>query len=167
MEPDAWDDSELIQAWDDALNQYRDHHGRDYKAGDESEADFTGSEEGDEEYYDEDGEYEEQGGAGDDSYAAEPTGEDNTQKATESTKLAASTVRSPPQVPPSTNPTPPAPPPPFIPAGGAWAGPTHSSAPVPPNLSSIPDDQGELSNLLMSWYYAGYYTGYYQGRRQR
>ncbi|KAL2149594.1 hypothetical protein VTH82DRAFT_8246 [Thermothelomyces myriococcoides] len=32
-------------------------------------------------------------------------------------------------------------------------------------LGTVQDD--ELKNLLMSWYYAGYYTGLYEGRQQR
>ncbi|KAL2160224.1 hypothetical protein VTH06DRAFT_1397 [Thermothelomyces fergusii] len=32
-------------------------------------------------------------------------------------------------------------------------------------LGTVQDE--ELKNLLMSWYYAGYYTGLYEGRQQR
>ncbi|KAI3327920.1 hypothetical protein HD806DRAFT_342716 [Xylariaceae sp. AK1471] len=37
--------------------------------------------------------------------------------------------------------------------------------PAPEGLLSTIRDEG-LKRLLMSWYYAGYYTGYYQGQRE-
>ncbi|KAH8549938.1 hypothetical protein BGW37DRAFT_86981 [Umbelopsis sp. PMI_123] len=42
-------------------------------------------------------------------------------------------------------------------------------APIPmsqPNFSTAGEDEA-LSNLMMAWYYSGYYTGYYQAMRRR
>ncbi|KAI8634164.1 hypothetical protein F5Y19DRAFT_201244 [Xylariaceae sp. FL1651] len=40
----------------------------------------------------------------------------------------------------------------------------HGPAPAPEGLLATVRDEG-LKRLLMSWYYAGYYTGYYEGQR--
>ncbi|KAF1797851.1 hypothetical protein V8B55DRAFT_1452068 [Mucor lusitanicus] len=42
--------------------------------------------------------------------------------------------------------------------------------PPPPQLPAMPsgsDNQEDLSNLMMAWYYCGYYTGLYQGQQQQ
>ncbi|CAO0799872.1 unnamed protein product [Mucor circinelloides] len=41
---------------------------------------------------------------------------------------------------------------------------------APPHLPAMPtgsDNQEDLSNLMMAWYYCGYYTGLYQGQHQQ
>ncbi|ORZ02755.1 hypothetical protein BCR43DRAFT_482108 [Syncephalastrum racemosum] len=45
--------------------------------------------------------------------------------------------------------------------------PGYSEAAAAPGIPSLPTDNQDLSNLIMAWYYAGYYTGYYQGARRR
>ncbi|KAI9288219.1 hypothetical protein BC943DRAFT_186716 [Umbelopsis sp. AD052] len=49
-----------------------------------------------------------------------------------------------------------------------------SSAPPPPPpppmshpSTNAPGEDEALSNLMMAWYYSGYYTGYYQAMRKR
>ncbi|KAK4509246.1 Aldo_ket_red domain-containing protein [Mucor velutinosus] len=45
---------------------------------------------------------------------------------------------------------------------------TH--VPPPPQLPAMPggsNNQEDLSNLMMAWYYCGYYTGLYQGQQQQ
>ncbi|KAI7866874.1 hypothetical protein BDF14DRAFT_1808737 [Spinellus fusiger] len=47
-----------------------------------------------------------------------------------------------------------------------------ASLPVPPTrteqrLFSAEEQQEDLSNLMMSWYYAGYYTGLYQAQMHK
>lgn len=50
---------------------------------------------------------------------------------------------------------------------------THTThvPPPSPQLPAMPttsgsDNQEDLSNLMMAWYYCGYYTGLYQGQQQ-
>ncbi|CAM0141442.1 hypothetical protein VKS41_003849 [Umbelopsis sp. WA50703] len=39
--------------------------------------------------------------------------------------------------------------------------------PNPPQASAAAGEDEALSNLMMAWYYSGYYTGYYQAMRRR
>ncbi|TGO40366.1 hypothetical protein BHYA_0038g00400 [Botrytis hyacinthi] len=49
----------------------------------------------------------------------------------------------------------------------AKSGSSSSKAPIlPPQLIGQVHDEN-LKNLLMSWYYAGYYTGLYEGQQQK
>ncbi|KAJ6636374.1 Survival motor neuron protein [Pseudolycoriella hygida] len=37
--------------------------------------------------------------------------------------------------------------------------------PIPPMLNDASEDSENMSAMLMAWYMSGYYTGYYQGRK--
>ncbi|KAL3427668.1 hypothetical protein PVAG01_01177 [Phlyctema vagabunda] len=51
------------------------------------------------------------------------------------------------------------------PNGPSASSPSHKAPALPQHLIGQVHDEG-LKNLLMSWYYAGYYTGLYEGQQK-
>ncbi|CAM1509450.1 Fc.00g031890.m01.CDS01 [Cosmosporella sp. VM-42] len=135
---EIWDDSALIDSWNDALKEYKKYHSiyatggsvRDLEAKSgspnvKSEAKSNGS--GDRMDELEDGE--------------------------ETTSIEEATAAD--QVPPTAH---------HEPSTGQTPKPPLPALPPQAILGSMQDEN--LKKLLMSWYYAGYYTGLFEGQQQ-
>ncbi|KAK0514208.1 hypothetical protein JMJ35_002825 [Cladonia borealis] len=155
---EIWDDSALVQSWDEALAEYKLYHSihargervedviKDVEAG-SKEADTNGTnitqselplqtnDTMSEEL--EDGELEEEAENG-----QVVTNGDSTQKAHEFSSSMPEQMQ-----------------PPFKPSVAKGKQPMPDAI-----LGSVQDEA--LKNLMMSWYYAGYYTGLYEGQQQ-
>ncbi|KAL2863091.1 uncharacterized protein BJX67DRAFT_385066 [Aspergillus lucknowensis] len=143
---EIWDDSALVQSWDEAVEEYKLYHSihakgenvedvlREAEAAAEAEA--------------------EAGAAGswaqvekdDDMVDAEPTA------ATAETHVPQTANGSPPQYDQSTKEE-----------STAWAAP--QAPPMPHPVFPKGQDEG-LKNLMMAWYYAGYYTALYEEQQR-
>ncbi|KAF6821701.1 survival motor neuron-like protein 1 [Colletotrichum sojae] len=145
---EMWDDSALIESWNEALAEYKKYHSVHAKGGrledldlqEKSEPQTVGSET-------EAGDRPEI--AGDVDEASKTKGPDGS-----------TDVKQP--IHPRGNPE-------GVPIakaisghGGSVAGPATMG---PQSLLGSVQDEG-LKRLLMSWYYAGYYTGLYEGQQQ-
>ncbi|CEJ60738.1 hypothetical protein PMG11_09301 [Penicillium brasilianum] len=148
---EIWDDSALVQSWDDAVEEYKLYHSIHAKGENIEdvlrEAEAAGLEE---EVNDLDGEDVHAQG---DAMEAE-TGEAVDQTAANFTQVNESFTK---------------PKPPDAEGSGATTapGPTFPVGAMPMPGAVLPHVQDEnLRNLMMSWYFAGYYTGLYQGQQQ-
>ncbi|KAF1830826.1 hypothetical protein BDW02DRAFT_533275 [Decorospora gaudefroyi] len=157
----AWDDSLLINSWNDALKEYKKYHSI-HKSGKRLEDVLTEEElkELRDDYGDvmeeaktvEEAETETNGVADHEDTDAEPNG------------VAYSDQSRTPQQEPEYSEQPqqtqlPSPEAPAPQAAGALADAMPQAI-----LGTVQDD--DMKNIMMSWYYAGYYTGLHAGRQQ-
>ncbi|MCJ1315269.1 hypothetical protein MMC15_000585 [Xylographa vitiligo] len=164
---EIWDDSALIQSWDDALEEYKLYHS--IHARGERVEDVLLATQG-----------EDQPMTSDHSLLVDevttqpnyrPGDEFLEDRELEGTEVAMSNARQPDiehQETPSTKPRVP-----IRPSETDIPELTQNSPELTQNSSSIP--QGVIGastlaeaqkNLMMSWYWAGYYTGFYEGQKQ-
>ncbi|KAI9229733.1 MAG: hypothetical protein DHS80DRAFT_29529 [Piptocephalis tieghemiana] len=146
MDPEAWDDSALVSAWEEAEKEYRIYHSMDGEIKEKERSmdkeEETKTDKGDEE-----------------ERPLLPSQDDSEAKVDNSTDPAAQDKQEPtvqdsseperehePHEPPSSTQ-----PPTILPM----------APPIDP--SQLGDES--LSNMLMAWYYAGYYTAQFQARR--
>ncbi|KAB8228474.1 hypothetical protein ETB97_002289 [Aspergillus alliaceus] len=151
---EIWDDSALVQSWDEAVEEYKLYHSihaREENVEDalrEAEAAeiLQAVQDGRQESIDKDDHMEaDVGQPADDSVAAfsevrhiPPA---DVSQATEESDV------------------------PTVQGTGNIAGPNLMGAPMPQAALSQVQDEG-LKNLMMSWYFAGYYTGLYEGQQR-
>lgn len=159
---DMWDDTALIQGWDDAVAEYQRYHSIYHHEGGPaptvSAASTTASQA---------------------SQANRPATTSNPQSLAHDSanppartvlpeQPVSSTATQPPPPQPLPRPQPPqqevAPSPP-APSTTTTTGPTQAQMPDPPLPLNTTDP--ELKNLLMSWYWAGYYHGLYEGKKSQ
>ncbi|KAJ5368654.1 uncharacterized protein N7496_008414 [Penicillium cataractarum] len=148
---EIWDDSALVQSWDDAVEEYKLYHSIHAKGENIEdvlrEAEAAGL---DEQVNDRDG-----GNMIAEHDAMEAAmGEAVDQTAANSTQARESFAQTKP---------------PAFEGSGATTvpGPTFPAGVMPMPSAVLPHIQDEnLRNLMMSWYFAGYYTGLYQGQQQ-
>ncbi|PLB33345.1 uncharacterized protein BDW47DRAFT_96230 [Aspergillus candidus] len=149
-EEEIWDDSALVQSWDEAVEEYKLYHSIHAKG--ENVDDVL-----------REAEDAEQAGRGDDVQVdAMEEGEDGEAVEAESQKAEVSEAMEEPAA--ASNPPP-------VRGNQQQAGPTAATptpitaTPMPHPMLSQVQDEG-LKNLMMSWYYAGYYTGLYEGQQR-
>jgi len=135
---EMWDDSALVDSWNEALEEYKHYHGIHARGETVEDVLKTSANKG--KGGDEDIEYEE-GQVDDDDQPLTAANAKNTPAEAGGHSMAShgniSRMHS---QPPSTE-------------------------VLPQHLIGQVHDEG-LKNLLMSWYYAGYYTGLYEGQKQ-
>ncbi|KAF7595438.1 hypothetical protein BBP40_006060 [Aspergillus hancockii] len=151
---EIWDDSALVQSWDEAVEEYKLYHSihakgenvedvlREAQAAENAQAaqdDYEPAEVVDHMEADVD----------------EPVTEPVVApaKALHIPQAGAAKVTEGPDVSPTQG------------AASQTAGPGPMGAAMPQALMSQVQDEG-LKNLMMSWYYAGYYTGLYEGQQR-
>ncbi|KAJ8059650.1 hypothetical protein OCU04_011299 [Sclerotinia nivalis] len=146
---EIWDDSTLVDSWNEALKEYEKYHSihaRGEKVEDVLSA-FENQNNGLEGMMDEDG-----GGI---------VEEHLKENVIEQSEFEKTEDHTPTETGPKVD---------EQPTGAAkesGSQPPSSKAPtLPPQLIGQVHDEN-LKNLLMSWYYAGYYTGLYEGQQQR
>ncbi|KGO68549.1 Survival motor neuron [Penicillium italicum] len=138
---EVWDDSALVQSWDDAVEEYQ-HHWSIHAKGENvedvlKEAEATGITPAD------NGDGESAKAVGND--AIEPENEDVPMTIDDHTSESA--------------------PEPSQPMADASSAVSTPAMPMPhPIMANVQDES--LKNLMMSWYYAGYYTGLHEGQQQ-
>jgi len=142
---EIWDDSALVDSWNDALEEYKKYHSM--KARGENVEEVVRAAESHENGVGQ--EIDHEGGRGDVGLVNDPRAKENWPEetgdhATQSAKDAAPVVDQQPKSSQASERTPPA---------------------LPQQMIGQVRDEG-LKNLLMSWYYAGYYTGLYEGQQQ-
>ncbi|PLN74430.1 hypothetical protein BDW42DRAFT_200050 [Aspergillus taichungensis] len=155
---EIWDDSALVQSWDEAVEEYKLYHSIHAKgenvedvlreaeaaeqAGREDDVHVDAMEEGEdgEEAVEAEGQNVEVSPAveGLDEASNLPLAGGNQQQGDDVPGAATATA-------PATTPA--------------------TAAPMPHPMLSQVQDEG-LKNLMMSWYYAGYYTGLYEGQQR-
>ncbi|KAJ5081470.1 hypothetical protein NUU61_009734 [Penicillium alfredii] len=148
---EIWDDSALVQSWDEAVEEYQLYHSIHAKGENVEDILREAQETGIAEEVD----AMEEGGEGiaeDDAMEAENSMIPNEA----ATDPVSQSEAVPPQSYAAQEPAPAAAPGPGVPTG---AMPT-----LHPALSQVQDE--ELKNLMMAWYFAGYYTGIYEGKQQ-
>lgn len=141
---EMWDDSALVDSWNDAVEEYKKYHS--IKARGENEDEVLSAVEGKSSGLAEitvvkGGEYDEN------------TVDDQHAKANTSGKTADHDTIASQKLTQSNN----------MRSGPAQA--VGGPPALPQHLIGQVHDEG-LKNLLMSWYYAGYYTGLYEGQQQ-
>ncbi|KAK1979469.1 hypothetical protein LZ30DRAFT_596890 [Colletotrichum cereale] len=164
---EMWDDSVLIDSWNEALNEYKKYHSIHAKGGKLEDGDLQGETEPQsinaqteaadqtEIVGDAEGANKTKGAAGSSTDVKQPIGPRGNPGRSE--KLGLSFMHRV-QTNPSSVPLAEA-----IPGhGGNRPGPATMG---PQSLLGTVQDEG-LKRLLMSWYYAGYYTGLYEGQQQ-
>ncbi|EFQ33370.1 uncharacterized protein GLRG_08649 [Colletotrichum graminicola M1.001] len=147
---EMWDDSALINSWNEALDEYKKYHSIHAKGGK--------LEDGDLQWETEPQTIDAQTKAAD---QPEIVDDDEGGNKTKGAACSSTDVKqpiapssSPPQV--QTNPS-------GVATAEAIPGPATTG---PQSLLGTVQDEG-LKRLLMSWYYAGYYTGLYEGQQQQ
>ncbi|KZL69721.1 survival motor neuron-like protein 1 [Colletotrichum tofieldiae] len=140
---EVWDDSALIDSWNEALDEYKKYHSIHAKGGKLEDGDLQGKPEP--QTIDAQTEAVDQPEIVDDAEGA-----NKTKGAGSSTDV---------QTTPSGVPIAKA----ISGHGGNGPGPATMG---PQSLLGTVQDEG-LKRLLMSWYYAGYYTGLYEGQQQQ
>ncbi|KAE9377838.1 hypothetical protein N431DRAFT_330152 [Stipitochalara longipes BDJ] len=141
-----WDDSALVDSWNDALDEYKKYHSIRARGEDVEEV-LREAENRHNEIGQEIDREEEQAcdtSLVNDPRAKEKLHEETGDHDTNSAKHEALEVHEQPEPGQASGRTPPA---------------------LPQHLIGQVHDEG-LKNLLMSWYYAGYYTGLYEGQQQ-
>ncbi|KXG52290.1 Survival motor neuron [Penicillium griseofulvum] len=138
----VWDDSALVQSWDDAVEEYQHYwsiHAKGENVDDVlKKADNTGITSP--VHY---GDSQDTKPAEDD--AIQPENEDVSMTIDEQTSESA------PEVP--------------QPVGDSISAVSTPAIPMPhPIIANVQDES--LKNLMISWYYAGYYTGLHEGQQQ-
>ncbi|KAK1995964.1 hypothetical protein LX36DRAFT_581316 [Colletotrichum falcatum] len=144
---EMWDDSALINSWNEALDEYKKYHSIHAKGGKLEDGDLPGK-------------TQPQTMDAQAEAADQPEIVDDTERGNK-TKGAAgsSTDVKQPIIAPSGADIAEA-----VPGhGGNRPGPATTG---PQSLLGTVQDEG-LKRLLMSWYYAGYYTGLYEGQQQQ
>ncbi|PGH08270.1 hypothetical protein AJ79_06056 [Helicocarpus griseus UAMH5409] len=144
---EIWDDSALIQSWDDAVEEYNLYHS--IQARGENVEDVLREEEAR-------ARAENGTGGGDvyepeeqvDSYAEPDHGADDEDMETPQEERPSAQAK-----PEANNAT----------TGGDFANMPHLVTQAGGDASSSDDG---LKNLMMAWYYAGYYTGLYEGQQR-
>ncbi|KAJ8655641.1 hypothetical protein O0I10_008730 [Lichtheimia ornata] len=155
----AWDDSELIEHWDAALEQYKRYH---------SELEDGGIDEDPFNHYSNMSSSASRKAATATTATTATTGK---RRRTNSPKRPKSTASMPPPPPPfsiaSASPHTSIPPPPLPPLPHATL--SANGSPFVSNQPPYPgsSQDSDMANLIMAWYYCGYYMGYYQGSRQQ
>ncbi|KUJ12027.1 uncharacterized protein LY89DRAFT_219529 [Mollisia scopiformis] len=142
---EIWDDSALVDSWNDALEEYKKYHSINARGENVdkilNEAQQPNTARGEELAY-EDGEVDEP--LVNDPLAkkniSEQTGHHDTKSVEEHVQAREESLSVPEQA-------------------------SSRSPALPQHLIGQVHDEG-LKNLLMSWYYAGYYTGLYEGRQE-
>ncbi|QSZ32089.1 hypothetical protein DSL72_001658 [Monilinia vaccinii-corymbosi] len=149
MHAELWDDSTLVNSWNEALQEYERYHSI-HARGERVEDvlnEFEHQDNGFEGAMDEDiGEVFE-----------EPLQENI--EVTEQSEFEETDDHTPTKSDPKVD---------AQPTGKATEShpPSSSTPTLPPQLIGQVHDES-LKNLLMSWYYAGYYTGLYEGQQQK
>ncbi|KAK1958813.1 hypothetical protein LY78DRAFT_707401 [Colletotrichum sublineola] len=141
---EMWDDSVLINSWNEALDEYKKYHSIHAKGGKLEDGDLQGKTEPQT--------IEAQTEATD-----QPEIVDDAQGANKTKGAAGSSTDV------QTNPSGVAIEEAIPSHGGNRPGPAVMG---PQSLLGTVQDEG-LKRLLMSWYYAGYYTGLYEGQQQQ
>ncbi|TDZ58442.1 Survival motor neuron-like protein 1 [Colletotrichum trifolii] len=135
---EMWDDSALIESWNEALEEYKKYHSIHAKGGSL-----------------EDLELQKTSGSRDGPAADLETNAVDQPEIVDEAKAAAQTQEVQPEAGVATTKDTSA-------QGGNVPGPPRTG---PQGLLGSVQDEG-LKRLLMSWYYAGYYTGLYEGQQQ-
>ncbi|PMD27292.1 hypothetical protein NA56DRAFT_231257 [Hyaloscypha hepaticicola] len=143
---EIWDDSALVDSWNDALEEYKKYHS--LKARGEDVEEVLKAAENHHNGIGQEVDHEEEESDHDGPVNA-PRAKENLHKETgdldtKSAKHEAPVVEQQPEPGQASERPPPA---------------------LPQHLIGQVQDEG-LKNLLMSWYYAGYYTGLYEGQQQ-
>ncbi|KAI7879356.1 hypothetical protein K492DRAFT_208309 [Lichtheimia hyalospora FSU 10163] len=155
----AWDDSELIDHWDAALEQYRRYHSQ-MENGDDEQNPFN--------HYSNTQPSSRKPTTGTGTATATASAATAKRRRVNSPKKATSITSMPPPPPLSTafassQKSIPPPPPPLPHSASTNGLPFVSHQPPYPGSSQDAD----MANLIMAWYYCGYYMGYYQGSKQQ
>ncbi|KAH8821191.1 hypothetical protein F5884DRAFT_745521 [Xylogone sp. PMI_703] len=149
---EIWDDSMLVDSWNDALEEYRRYHSihaRGEKAEDVLKAFEESTEvEAEPEYIENEAKHTEPNGTP--SKEAGPEGPSTHATISAENKHFHKTEEQ-----PTTEEQ----------SGTPREGRKPDVQALPQHLVGQVQDEG-LKNLLMSWYYAGYYTGLYEGQQQ-
>ncbi|CAL3967456.1 unnamed protein product [Diplocarpon coronariae] len=135
-----WDDSALVDSWNDALEEYKKYHSigaQDENVEQFLKGDINGSDQMGGDIHIEEGESSEQ-----------PINDPHARK-----KQSEETADV--DIPPQDG---------SVPVTERQSA-LNGSPALPQRLIGQVHDEG-LKNLLMSWYYAGYYTGLYEGQKQ-
>ncbi|KAK0368398.1 hypothetical protein CLIM01_14243 [Colletotrichum limetticola] len=141
---EMWDDSALIESWNEALDEYKKYHSIHAKGGKLKDLDLQEKTE--------DTQY----GTADDAQTQavdQPEIADDAAERADKTKGLSST-----DVQDQADST-------GVPMAKT-NGPPGPATMGPQSLLGSVQDEG-LKRLLMSWYYAGYYTGLYEGQQQQ
>ncbi|KAK1596057.1 uncharacterized protein LY79DRAFT_667551 [Colletotrichum navitas] len=134
---EMWDDSALINSWNEALDEYKKYHSIHAKGGKLEDGDLQG-------------ETEPQTIDTQTEAADQPEIVDDDEGGNKTKGAACSSTDV------QTNPS-------GVATAEAIPGPATTG---PQSLLGTVQDEG-LKRLLMSWYYAGYYTGLYEGQQQQ
>ncbi|KAK3055310.1 hypothetical protein LTR09_003863 [Extremus antarcticus] len=135
---EVWDDSALVNSWNEAFEEYKKYHSLAVKG---EKVDLA-AENAKRALVN--GVVETQAAAEEDVSATLP-GASSTSRITNNVARAEQTAVSAQQAAAVSN--------------GA------ATLPIPQALMATVND-GDMKNLMMSWYYAGYYTGLYEGKQQ-
>ncbi|KAL9109626.1 MAG: hypothetical protein Q9187_008145, partial [Circinaria calcarea] len=155
---EIWDDSALLQSWDDALGEYKLYHS--IYARDERVEDVIREAEAEEEKGDGDADLQM-------NESAAPLDQGNKDEDLEDGEVEDHEQASippdskPPQVALSSEP--------YSPRPQSETKTTNPPSGVPGLPQTVIDGSSQneaLKNLMMSWYWAGYYTGHYEGQMQ-
>ncbi|KAJ5485238.1 hypothetical protein N7539_005226 [Penicillium diatomitis] len=154
---EIWDDSALVQSWDDAVEEYKLYHSIHAKGENVDDvlkaAEVAAAKESQDDTVADAGTL--------DNPSIQDVGDDDAIKAesedvSDQTTLPSTTQKQPTgsQIP-SVDDTP------------AAAGQSLGPGPMPMPGAGFPNVQDDgLRNLMMAWYFAGYYTGLYEGQHQ-
>ncbi|KAJ5963417.1 Survival motor neuron, partial [Penicillium vulpinum] len=139
---EVWDDSALVQSWDDAVEEYQ-HYWSIHAKGENVEDVLKEAEDA----------VITPAVHHDDSEGIKPTEDGTVQSNNEDVSMIIDeqTSESAPQ--------------PSQPVTDGSSGVSTAAMPMPhPIMANVQDES--LKNLMMSWYYAGYYTGLHEGQQQ-
>ncbi|KAF3388751.1 Survival motor neuron-like protein 1 [Penicillium rolfsii] len=148
---EIWDDSALVQSWDEAVEEYKLYHSIHAKGENIEdvlrEAEAAGLDDAQDTLDAGDMIAKDDAMEAESEEAVDPTAAHFTQKSEPSAQTAPAAAES----------------------SGATIGPGPTfpagAMPMPDAVLSQAQDEN-LKNLMMSWYFAGYYTGLYEGRQQ-
>ncbi|GAQ07812.1 survival motor neuron-like protein 1 [Aspergillus lentulus] len=150
---EIWDDSALVQSWDEAVEEYKLYHSIHAK-GENVEDVLREAEAAERAGLDQDGQQPDE--------AVDAMEDDDAAAATASATAEQSSSM---QVPDAAEEHP-------TPTDHQPSGPKHPTQPAPVGGAAMPhaalaqvQDEG-LKNLMMAWYFAGYYTGLYEGQQR-
>ncbi|GES62677.1 survival motor neuron [Aspergillus terreus] len=139
---EIWDDSALVQSWDEAVEEYKLYHS--IHARGENVEDVLREAEAAE---------------------LEKSQQQDEEPEVDSKDAMEADVEPPATAPQTSHPTPPQTAGEAAPPIGAHAGGPSMGSAVPQVALAQVQDEG-LKNLMMAWYYAGYYTGLYEGQQR-
>ncbi|KAE8160638.1 hypothetical protein BDV40DRAFT_302109 [Aspergillus tamarii] len=146
---EIWDDSALVQSWDEAVEEYKLYHSIHAKGENVEDVLRDAQEAENGEVVQEDG----QGVVDEDDHMEADVDEPAIDSVAASLK-----AQNIPRADVSQNTTSP-----DVPVQGTNN--TAGPSPMPQSVLSQVQDEG-LKNLMMSWYFAGYYTGLYEGQQR-